>query len=248
MMIIPAIDIMDQKVVRLERGDFSKGKIYSENPVLVAKEWKDRGALLLHIVDLDGARLGRPTILSIIEEIASSVRIDIELGGGLRTEEDIKAAFKAGVKFAVIGTSALSDSEFCRKITSGFKDRIIFALDVKNGKIAIKGWKELTEEGVFEYIERLESLGASRIIYTDISRDGMMSGPNLEMLKKILLSTSMEVIASGGISSLDDIRALKPLAKQGLKGIIIGKALYETKINYTEALLAIKKDYTLPGR
>jgi phosphoribosylformimino-5-aminoimidazole carboxamide ribotide isomerase len=238
MKIIPAIDIMDQKVVRLERGQFDKEKVYSENPVMAAKEWKARGAELLHVVDLDGTRLGKPVALDIVREIADNVGIAIELGGGLRTEEDIESAFKAGARFAVIGTSAVEDEGFCKTVTDKFKDRVIFAVDVKDGKVAIKGWKELSAKSALEYIKNLASLGAEKIIYTDISRDGMMQGPNLEALKFILQSTTLEVTASGGISSVDDIKTLKALEPDGLKAVIVGKALYEGKIDFREALRA----------
>lgn len=236
MNIIPAIDIMEQRVVRLERGRFDKEKVYSENPVMVARTWKNRGAKLLHVVDLDGARLGKPVNLDIVREITGSVKIDVELGGGLRSEEDIDSAFRAGARFVVIGTSAATDEAFSRTLAEKFKDRVIFAVDVKDGKIAIKGWKEIAAEDALEYVKKLETLGAKKIIYTDISRDGMMSGPNLEMLKSILQSVSLEITASGGISNIGDIKALKGLEKDGLKGVIIGKALYEGKIDFKEAL------------
>jgi len=236
MQIIPAIDIMYQRVVRLERGEFAKPKVYSENPVSVAKEWKDCGAGLLHVVDLEGARLGKPLCFDIVREIADKVGIDIELGGGLRSEEDLKGAFRAGARFAVIGTSAVTDDAFTKRMATQFKGKVIFALDVKDGKVAIKGWKELSGEDVLGYAKKLEGLGAEKIIYTDVSRDGMLVGPNLETLKSILGATSFDVIASGGVSTLDDIKALKALEKDGLAGVIIGKALYEGKIDLKEAL------------
>lgn len=238
MNIIPAIDIIEKKVVRLEQGKFNKEKVYSDNPVMMAKQWENKGAKLLHVVDLEGARLGKPVNLDVVREIARDVKIDIEFGGGLRTEEDIKNALKVGVRFVVIGTSAVSDEGFCKSVTEKFGDKIIFAVDAKDGKVAVKGWKELSEKEIEAYVKELEALGAKRIIYTDISRDGMMSGPNLEILKSILSQTKLEVIASGGISSVDDIKKLKMLEKDGLTGAIIGKALYEGKIKLEEALRA----------
>lgn len=246
MMIIPAIDIMDRSVVRLRQGKFDSEKIYSENPVKVAGEWKDRGALILHIVDLDGARLGRPVNMDVIREIVKEVRVDIQLGGGLRTEEDIESAFRIGSSFAVIGTSAITDEAFSRAILEKFGEKIIFAVDVTDGKLAIKGWKERSDTDAIDYVKKLALLGAKRIIYTDISRDGMMQGPNLETLKSVLQATSLEVIASGGVSSLDDIKILGAMEGQGLKGIIVGKALYEGKINFKEALGVSKKNNPLP--
>ena len=238
MNIIPAIDILDQRVVRLEQGKFEKEKVYSESPIMIAKKWKDLGAKLIHVVDLDGARLGKPIILDIVREIVDNAKVDVELGGGLRSVEDIENAFKAGARFCVIGTSAVKDEEFCKRLIDKFADKIIFAVDAKDGKVAIKGWKEVSEEDVTEYVKKLETLGAKRIIYTDISRDGMMVGPNLESLKAVLQATSLEVIASGGVSTLEDIRVLKELEKDGLKAAIIGKALYEGKLNLGDAIRA----------
>lgn len=227
---------MDKRVVRLEQGRFEKEKIYSENPVQVAKDWKKAGAGIIHVVDLDGARLGKPANLDVVEEIVKNALVDIELGGGLRSVEDIERAFKAGVRFVVIGTSAVMDEGFCRATVERFGEKTIFAVDAKEGKVAVKGWRETSEIAVGEYIKKLEQCGARRIIYTDISRDGMMKGPNLEWLRSIVQMTSLEVIASGGISSIDDIRVLKDLEKEGLTGVIVGKALYEGKINLGEAL------------
>lgn len=238
MKIIPAIDIMDQRVVRLERGDFGTEKIYSENPVKVAEGWKDCGAQLLHIVDLDGARLGKPVNLDIIREITRSVKIGVEVGGGFRSVADIDNAFRAAVYFVVIGTSAVLDEALVSNLIRKYKDKIIFAVDAKDGRVAIKGWKEISGEGVLEYAQKLERLGAKKIIYTDISRDGMMKGPDLETLKSILESTTLEVTASGGVSGIDNIKELKKMEHLGLSGVIIGKALYEGKIDFREALRA----------
>ena len=238
MQIIPAIDIMDKSVVRLEQGKFEKEKKYSENPILVAKEWKKIGAKLLHVVDLDGARLGKPISLDVVSEMVKGAEVAIELGGGLRTIQDVESAFKAGACACVIGTSAVSDKEFCKEVIEKFGSKIIFAVDVKDGKVAIKGWKELSPKSAEDYLKELEEIGAKKIIYTDISKDGMMSGVSLETLKAILESTTLEVIASGGISSVDDVKALKGLGKSKLVGVIIGKALYEGKIDLKEAINA----------
>ncbi len=236
MKIIPAIDIMDKRVVRLLRGEFDKEKIYSENPVLIAKKWQDEGATLIHLVDLDGARLGKPVNLDVVRSLAKSVSIDIELGGGLRTENDIEAALEAGAHYVVIGTSAVLDKIFCENLIQKYKDKVIFAADIKEGKVAVKGWKEVSGEDPIEYLKGLRELGAKRVIYTDISRDGMMSGPNLDALRNVLTATSFKVIASGGISSVEDIKKLKELEPAGLEGVIVGKALYENKISLKEAI------------
>ncbi|UCD54906.1 MAG: 1-(5-phosphoribosyl)-5-[(5-phosphoribosylamino)methylideneamino]imidazole-4-carboxamide isomerase [Candidatus Omnitrophota bacterium] len=236
MNIIPAIDIIDKKVVRLERGEFDKVKIYSENPVLIAKKWVDLGAKLLHIVDLEGARLGKPVNTDVINEIIMNVRVPVELGGGLRKKEHIDTAFNIGVRFVILGTSGINDEELCKFLVKRFGERIIFSVDVKAGKVAVEGWKKLAEQDALEYIKKVEGLGAKRIIYTDISRDGMMTGPNLETLKSILQATLLKVTVSGGISNIEHIRALKELEKDGLDGVIVGKALYEGELDLKNAL------------
>jgi len=236
MEIIPAIDIIKGKVVRLEKGRFDREKVYTDDPVEKAKEWSDLGAKVLHVVDLDGAKIGKPQNLSVIKKIVDSTGLDIELGGGLRDEKNIAEAFSLGIKYAVVGTSAVQDSGFCTRMIKKYKDRIIFAVDVKDGMVAIKGWQESSNTAVAEYLRRLEKIGAKTIIYTDISKDGMMAGPNIAALSEILSATSLDVIASGGISRLRDIKVLKGLEKDGLKGVIIGKALYEGKIDLKEAL------------
>jgi len=234
MRIIPAIDIIDKRVVRLEQGKFDKEKVYAENPIMIAKNWKEKGATLLHIVDLDGAKIGKPVNLDVIGDIAKIV--DIELGGGLRSESDIENAFKEGVKFVVIGTSAVEDESFRINLVKKFGEKIIFAVDAKDGKVAIKGWKEVSDKDALEYIKELENIGAKRIIYTDISKDGMMEGPNFQVLKSILENTSIKVTASGGVSKIEDIKKLKEIENDGLDSVIIGKALYEGTIDLKEAI------------
>ena len=236
MEVIPAIDIMDRTVVRLRQGKFGTEKVFSGNPILVAKRWKDEGARLLHIIDLDGARMGKPVNLGTVKEIVENVKIDVEVGGGLRNKEDVEKAFAAGVKYVIIGTRAVKDEEFASFLIKTYKEKVIFAVDVKDKKVAVQGWKESSELGVLEYAERLQHLGARRIIYTDISRDGMMNGPNLENLRSLLNDTWLEVIASGGISSIDDIMVLKMLEKEGVVGAVVGMALYEGKIDLRKAL------------
>lgn len=236
MEIIPAIDIIDKKVVRLERGEFDRIKVYSENPVLVAKKWEALGARLLHIVDLEGARLGKPVNTDVINEIIRNIRIPVELGGGLRKKEHIETAFNIGARFVILGTSGVRDEELCKSLVERFGERIIFSVDVRAGKVAVEGWKKVAEEDAIEYIKKVERLGAKKIIYTDISRDGMMAGPNLETLKTILQSTSLKITVSGGISSIRDIGALKELEKDGLEAAIVGKALYEGKLDLKNAL------------
>jgi len=238
MKIIPAIDIMYRRVVRLEQGKFEKEKVYSGNPIIVAKNWMEKGAKLLHIVDLDGARLGKPVNINVIRDIIKTTGLEVELGGGLRSVENVEKAFEAGVRYCIVGTSAVQDEAFCKYVVKKYADRMIFSVDVKGGVVAIRGWGELSGKAAEEYIKELENIGAKRIIYTDISRDGMLSGPNLETLKVILENTTLEVIASGGISSIENIKVLKEYEKKGLVGVIIGKALYEGKLDLKEAINA----------
>ena len=234
--IIPAIDIVDKKVVRLEQGKFDRMKVYSENPVLVAKKWHALGARLLHIVDLEGARLGKPINTDVINEIIRNVNIIVEIGGGLRKREHVETVFNIGAHFVILGTSGVKDEALCKALLQKYKEKIIFSVDVKDGKVAVEGWKEVSSVDAIEYIKKVQDLGAKKIIYTDISSDGMMTGPNLETLKSTLQSTSLEITASGGISSIEDIKALKALEKDGLRAVIVGKALYEGKLDLQEAL------------
>jgi phosphoribosylformimino-5-aminoimidazole carboxamide ribotide isomerase len=236
MIIIPAIDIIDKKVVRLEQGEFGKMKVYAENPVAMAELWQKRGAKLLHIVDLEGARLGKPVNTDVINEIIKNIKLPVEVGGGLRNDKDMDTLFNIGANYAVVGTSGLKDEAFCRRMVTKYGEKIVFAVDVKHGKVAIRGWKEVSETDAAQYIKKIQDFGAKRIIYTDISGDGMMTGPNLEVLKTVLSSTSLEVTASGGVASIEDIKALKELEQDGLHSVIVGKALYEGKLDLGEAI------------
>jgi len=247
MLIIPAIDIIRGKVVRLKQGKFDNCVTYSEDPLSVAARWKDEGAELLHLVDLDGARIGRPHNIAVISRITQDAGMKVEFGGGLRNEGDICNALEHGATFVVIGTKAIEDERFCKRIISHFGEKIIFAIDIKDNKLAIKGWENMSDKSVPDYLRKLEELGAKSIIYTDISKDGMMGGPNLDFLKMVLETTRMEVTASGGISTKEDIKALKKLKKHNLRGAILGKALYEGKIDLQEAIDAGKENNTLSG-
>jgi len=240
MEIIPAIDIIQGKVVRLQMGEFEKKTTYSEEPINVARKWKELGAKIIHVVDLDGARTGKPRNLSIVKEIAGEV--DVQFGGGLRREKDVEEVLQAGIKFAVVGTKAATDENFSREIISKFGERIIFSVDEKANIVALAGWRKASGVHTLEYVKKLAQLKAKKIIYTDISRDGMMTGPNLESLRIILKSTDIAVIASGGVSSIDDVKALKELEGGRIAGVIIGKALYEGKIDLKEAIECCQKE------
>lgn len=223
-------------MVRLVQGRSDK-KIYSRDPVKTARHWVRQGAQLLHIVDLDGAFSGVPKNLAAVKEIARNVDIPIEFGGGVRTEKTLKDLLDSGVSRVVLGTKAAQDRTFLKKAFGKFKERIIISVDVKAGEVFIKGWRSNSgAKGALSFVRSLKELGFQEIIYTDIAKDGTLHGPNIKDTKDLLKQTAIKIIASGGISSLEDIRRLKLLEKKGLIGIIIGKALYEGRFTLQEAL------------
>lgn len=235
MIVIPAIDILGGKVARLTRGDFKFEKVYSDDPIGVAKKWESQGARRIHVVDLDGARSGEFKNLDVIEKIAKTVRADIQLGGGVRNEEVIASALARGIKKVIIGTRA-TDEDFVKTVISKFSDKVMFGVDAREGKIAVSGWTETTEFKTKDFIKRLEELGAKTIVFTDILKDGTLSGPNFKALEEVLGATSMDVIASGGVSSIKDLLKLKTMSPKQPVACIVGKALYETKFDLKEAI------------
>jgi len=236
MLIIPAIDLQDGCVVRYVQGRKDK-KVYSRDPLKMAKHWARQGAEFLHLVDLDGAFSGTPKNIEIAKSIARAIKIPVEFGGGVRDAATIEELLKAGVKRVVLGTRAAQDAAFLKKAFKKFKDNIIVSIDALNGRVLIKGWKS-EGRGVFslDFADKLKIIGFKEIIYTDTSKDGTLTGPNIKGTKEILKKTGLKVIASGGVSSLDDILKLRELKKIGLSGIIIGKALYEGKFTLSQAI------------
>lgn len=236
MIIIPAIDILGGKVARLTRGDFKFEKVYKGTAIDFAKRWEDSGARMIHLVDLDGARTGVFANLDLIAKITSSVSSAVELGGGLRDSATIKKALDAGIARVIIGTRAV-DKEFVQNMLNEFgPDRIVVGVDARQGQIAVSGWTETKDITTLDFVRELEKIGTATIVFTDILKDGTLSGPNIAALQEVLGSTSMNVISSGGISSVDDILALKKLEPNGLTGCIVGKALYESKFDLREAI------------
>jgi phosphoribosylformimino-5-aminoimidazole carboxamide ribotide isomerase len=234
MLIIPAIDIEQGKVVRFVKGRYKK-KIYSDDPVEVALRWQNLGAKMLHIVDLEGAKEGRIKNLLCLNKILSKIDIPVEFGGGIRDIATIRRLLKKGVKRIIIGTQA-KDERFLKKIFKYFGSKIIVSVDESKGRVFFSGWQDSFEDlDTFSLIEKLKRIGFKEIIYTDILCDGTLKGPNIKRIKEIL-KKKIKVIACGGISSLEDIQKLKPLEKCGLKGIILGKALYEGRIDLREAI------------
>ncbi|MFH1406841.1 MAG: 1-(5-phosphoribosyl)-5-[(5-phosphoribosylamino)methylideneamino]imidazole-4-carboxamide isomerase [Candidatus Omnitrophota bacterium] len=240
MLIIPAIDIKDGKVVRLLRGEFDKVKVYSDKPALIARRWEKQGAKRLHVVDLDGAKTGKLKNLLIIKQVIKSVDIPVEVGGGVRTLKDAQALLKAGAGKIIVGTKAALEPELLGALVRKYGDKIIVSIDAKDGFVAVRGWVKATDLKAVHFAQRLESLGLREIVYTDISRDGTMKGPNLPAIKTMLEETEeLAVIASGGVSCLADIKALKAFKPRRLSGVIIGKALYEGKVKLSAALKVV---------
>lgn len=236
MLLIPAIDLKDGKCVRLRQGKMDQDTVFSEDPVAVAKQWVAAGARRLHIVDLDGAFAGKPVNGKVIQAMVESCgEIDIQVGGGIRDDETIEFYVGMGVRYVIIGTTAVNTPHFVADACTEFPGRIIVGLDAKNGKVAIDGWSKLSHHDVEDLAKHFERDGVEAIVFTDISRDGMMQGVNVESTVKLARALSIPVIASGGITSLDDIRNLGQVSGEGITGAIIGRALYEGTINLTEA-------------
>jgi len=235
MKIIPAIDIRGGKVVRLIQGDVELETIYSNSPLEMAEKWSSLGADVIHVVDLDGALEGQLKNIDIVKEMAKKINSKIEFGGGIRDEAAIKTMLDIGVARVVIGTKAL-DSKFLEAVAKRFKDKVIVSIDAKEGMVHSKGWVFKTKVSAIELAKEAEHLGIKRINYTDISKDGTLEGPNIKSLQNLLKSTNIDIVASGGISTIDDVKNLKPLEKDGLVGVIIGKALYENTIDFKEAM------------
>jgi len=224
MEIIPAIDLKDGCCVRLVKGEFSKETVYSRKPIQMARYWQQQGATRLHLVDLDGARDGKPQNLEIIREIVNSLEIPVQLGGGIRSKEIIDLYLLAGIDRVILGTIAQQNPSLVGKAIQEYgSDRIVVGVDGRDGRVAVKGWVEDTEQTVEELILEMKSLGVKTFIYTDISRDGTLVGPDLEGLKKLSRIEGIEVIASGGVSSLNDLIALQGI---GIRQAIVGRALY----------------------
>jgi phosphoribosylformimino-5-aminoimidazole carboxamide ribotide isomerase len=234
--IFPAIDLKDGKCVRLLQGKAEQVTVYSDDPVAVAKEWHAQGAQFLHVVDLDGAFTGEPRNLEWVGKIVKAVPVPVQLGGGLRTMEQIRKALGLGVKRVVLGTKAISE-EFLREALEEFgAEKLVIGMDARGGRLAVAGWTKQTSVSALELADNVCGLGAKRIIFTDISTDGMLVGPSLTSIIQLCEAAKCGVIASGGVSRLEDIQALRRLELKNLEGVIVGKALYEKKFTLKEAL------------
>ena len=236
MIVIPAIDLKDGKCVRLEQGLMERDTVFNDNPGAQARAWQDQGAELLHIVDLDGAFAGEPKNRAAIEAIVRAVSIPTQLGGGIRDIATIEAYLALGISRVIIGTAAQRNPELVKEACLKFPGRIVVGIDAKNGMVAVQGWAEVTGITAVDLARKFEGFGVAAIIYTDISRDGMLQGPNLEATRQLAESISIPVIASGGLSTLQDIKNLLTVESSGVIGVITGKAIYTGAINLAEAI------------
>lgn len=236
MLLIPAIDIKDGKCVRLRQGKMSEETVFSDDPAAMAGKWVAQGARRLHIVDLDGASEGRPKNSQIIREItASHPDVVVQVGGGIRDDDAIEAYLEMGVQFVILGTKAAAEPHFIPDVCAEFPGHIIIGLDAKDGKVAIDGWSKLSNHDVIDLAQHFEHDGVEAIVYTDIGRDGMLAGVNVEATVALARSIAIPVIASGGVQNLDDIRMLSEVADEGVSGVILGRSLYEGAVDLAAA-------------
>lgn len=233
MIIYPAVDVREGKCVRLTQGEFNKETVYSDNPVEMALRWEKMGAQYLHVVDLDGARTGKAQNIAVISEMAVKMGIPVQLGGGIRTIEMIETILCKGIERVILGTSAVKDPELVKRAVKTFENNVVIGIDAKDGMVAIEGWEKTSEFKAIEFARKMEDLGAKTIIYTDISRDGMLNGPNLKAMEDMAKAVKIDIIASGGVGKLDDIKNLKEV---GVSGVIVGRALYTGDVDLKQAI------------
>lgn len=241
--VIPAIDVLDGKCVRLYQGDYQQAETFDENPVAVARQWADQGASWVHIVDLDGAKAGESVNLAAIEAIVRAVDVPIQVGGGLRDRQSVVNLLERGVRRVILGTIAVEQPELVRSLCTEFPGQIVVGIDARNGKVATRGWLETSEVLATDLAQQMAQFGVTAIIYTDIHRDGTLQGPNLEALRDLATAVDVPIIASGGVSSVSDLMRLLALEALGVTGAIVGRALYTGDVVLPEALRAVG-----PGR
>lgn len=241
--IIPAIDLLEGRCVRLYQGNYDQSQVFNDNPVAVAQQWAAAGAQRLHVVDLDGAKAGKPENWQAIQAIIQAVDIPIEVGGGLRDRDRVAALFDLGVHYAILGTAAVETPDLVGTLSTEFPQQIIVGIDARDGKVATRGWLETSEVDAIALAQTVAQQGAAAIIYTDIKRDGTLKGPNIDALRIVAAAVDIPVIASGGVSSITDLLSLLSLVPLGVSGAIVGKALYSGDISLKEALRAVG-----PGR
>lgn len=237
MIILPAIDLLGRKAVRLLKGDYNQVTVYSDSPLEVAREFKSLGAMHIHMVDLDGAKYGTTPNMDIVAEVAENTGLFVEIGGGIRSMDTVKKYIDAGVSRVILGTAAICDEAFLKEAVMTYGEKIAVGADVKDGKIAVKGWLEQSDVTLDEFFLKMQNLGVKNIICTDISRDGAMRGTNLELYRELSAKYSLDITASGGVSSLEDVKELR---KMNLYGAIIGKAYYTGAVDLKEAIEVAK--------
>ena len=238
--IIPAIDIRGGRCVRLFQGDYARETVYGDDPVEMARRWEGEGATRLHVVDLDAARSGQPENLEVVRRIARALLIPVQMGGGVRDRAAVLRTLDAGVDRAIIGTTAAADADGAAALFGEFGERLVLALDARDGKVAAAGWRETTQWEAVDLARRLQDAGARRVIYTDIATDGTGTGPSLESTRRLAEALKIPVIASGGIGSAEHLREVAQLARYGVEGVIVGKALYTGAVRLADALAAAR--------
>jgi len=241
MLILPAIDLKGGKCVRLYQGEMESAKVYSESPEEIALQWQTLGAKMIHVVDLDGAVAGEPRNLGAIARILEAVEVPIELGGGIRSEEIVEDYLQLGVDRVILGTIAYQNRDLVNNVCEMFPGKIAVGIDAKGGYVAVQGWQEVTDKSAMSLAQELEAAGVSHIIYTDIARDGALSGPNLEATAALAEAISIPVVLSGGMHTHDDLLEAAKLEEKGVRGVILGRSLYEGTIDLAEAINAIQK-------
>jgi phosphoribosylformimino-5-aminoimidazole carboxamide ribotide isomerase len=239
MILLPAIDILEGKAVRLTRGEFDQRTVYDADPMDSARRWVDAGARALHVVDLDGARNGTPANLEHVRRIARGVEIPVQVGGGLRTADSVSAVLDAGVTRVVLGTAALHDVDFLDEMLAAHREHVVVSVDARQGLLAAAGWTEQTQIPIEAVIDSLRLRGVRRFVYSSIERDGMLNGPDLNEVERVAAVVQGTFVYSGGISTLDDLRALAGLRQVNLTGVIVGKALYEQRLDVAAAQAAL---------
>ncbi|MCU0525290.1 MAG: 1-(5-phosphoribosyl)-5-[(5-phosphoribosylamino)methylideneamino]imidazole-4-carboxamide isomerase [Elainella sp. Prado103] len=239
MEVIPAIDLLEGRCVRLYQGDYARSEVFDENPVAVARQWVEQGATRLHLVDLDGAKAGHPVNQQAIEAIVRAVDVPVQVGGGLRDRSSVAGLLGLGVQRIILGTVAVEQPDLVAQLCEGFPQQIVVGIDARNGKVATRGWLETSAVEAVPLAQQMSQFGVAAIIYTDIYRDGTLQGPNREALRELAQAISIPVIASGGVSSVTDLLNLLPLESLGVSGAIVGRALYTGDLSLREAIRAV---------
>ncbi len=239
MILYPAIDIFEGQAVRLVRGDFNEKTVYKDSPLAAARAWVQAGARFLHVVDLDGARSGTPSSLAHLEQITQELAVPVQYGGGLRTLPAVRDALRAGAERVILGTAAYTDIDFIDDVLGAYRERIIVSIDTRGGNVSTSGWQQTTQMPAEAVIERMQNRGVRSFVYTNVDRDGMLEGPDIDEVRRIAAVVRGRWLYSGGIGSLEDLRALAALRQVNLGGVIVGKALYERRFTIAEAQSAL---------